>query len=137
MARRCECGKPQVIETGSFLDDGTPFPTLWWLTCKRLAAEVGRLESTGLIAEVNRLLCEDPQFKGRLEASTKRLCAARDGGLSSEPARHPGGGPDRVKCLHAHLAHHLVSGDNPVGDLVLQRLTQTGKAAGRPELPCV
>ena len=31
----------------------------------------------------------------------------------------PGGGPDRVKCLHAHLAHQLVDGDNPVGAAVL------------------
>jgi hypothetical protein len=31
----------------------------------------------------------------------------------------PGGGPDRVKCLHAHLAHQLADPSNPVGALTM------------------
>lgn len=80
----------------------------------------------------------DPVFKRQLEASTRRFCEARDGGVSREPLRHPGGGPDRVKCLHAHLAHHLISADNPVGMLVLEHLKRNGEAAAdAPCTPCV
>ncbi len=32
------------------------------------------------------------------------------------------GDPDRVKCLHAHLAFALATGGNPVGDWILDRL---------------
>ncbi|HEX2150008.1 MAG TPA: DUF501 domain-containing protein, partial [Actinomycetota bacterium] len=42
------------------------------------------------------------------------------------------GGPDRVKCLHAHTGHHLVEGDNPVGAEVLRELGWHD-----PTRPCV
>lgn len=137
VARRCRCGKPQVIQTGPVLEDGTPFPTLWWLTCATLSARVGRLEATGLLRDVNRRLAEDPEFKQRLESSTTRFCEIRDG-EGGKPVRHPGGGPDRVKCLHAHLAHHLMTGDNPVGELVLVELSDAPEGTDwEPLEPCV
>ncbi|HEX9761700.1 MAG TPA: DUF501 domain-containing protein, partial [Acidimicrobiia bacterium] len=30
---RCHLGLPVVIQVPPHLDDGTPFPTLFWLTC--------------------------------------------------------------------------------------------------------
>jgi hypothetical protein len=30
---RCHLGLPVVIQVPPRLDDGTPFPTLYWLTC--------------------------------------------------------------------------------------------------------
>ena len=33
IACRCPCGLPCVIETAPRLDDGAPFPTLYYLTC--------------------------------------------------------------------------------------------------------
>ena len=40
VAHRCPCGLPDVVETTPRLADGTPFPTLFYLTCPRAAARV-------------------------------------------------------------------------------------------------
>ena len=50
MAHRCPCGRPDVVETAARLDDGSPFPTLYYLTCPKLASRIGTLESDGLQA---------------------------------------------------------------------------------------
>lgn len=42
---RCEHGYPAVIENAPVLEDGTPFPTRFWLTCPSLVADVARAES--------------------------------------------------------------------------------------------
>ena len=44
------------------------------------------------------------------------------------PSAGVGGTRDGVKCLHAHYAHHLVTGDDPVGAWVHERLLATGTA---------
>lgn len=132
MARRCACGLPQVIETHPRLDDGTPFPTLWWLTCIQLSRAVSRLESEGLMADINQVLINDPEIRDRLGAATERYLAARDALKKLEEGSHPGGGPYRIKCLHAHTAHHLITGDNPVGATVLNQLSWED-----PSTPCL
>jgi hypothetical protein len=146
VARRCACGLPQVIETERYLDDGTPFPTLWWLTCRSLSRAVGRLEAGGWMAAFNERLAADPVLAEGLRAATEAYVARRDGGCSSGalrgasggvpgPVRHPGGGGmagGRIKCLHAHTAHQLVAGDNPAGAEALEELGWED-----PVLPCV
>src|SRR5215469_5153985 len=47
VAHRCPCGLPDVVETAPRLADGTPFPTLYYLTCPRAVAAVSRLEAGG------------------------------------------------------------------------------------------
>jgi hypothetical protein len=127
-----------VIETERRLDDGTPFPTLWWLTCRSLARAVGRLEAGGWMAAFNERLATDPQLAGALRAATEAYVARRDAGGVPGPARHPGGGGGegmaggRIKCLHAHTAHQLVAGDNPAGAEALAEL-----AWQDPVAPCV
>lgn len=125
IARRCRCGLPQVVETDPYLDDGTPFPTFYWLTCCALVAEVSRLESEGAIREVNALLESRPEITGALETSTSAYISARSQRGALPRTDHPGGGPKRVKCLHAHLAHHLITNDNPVGAWIAERLAWT------------
>ena len=132
VARRCACGKPQVLETYPRLDDGTPFPTLYWLSCRKLSSAIGGLESGGWMAGLNRRLMEDPDFHDALRRSTERYVAKRNELDVLGPTAHPGGGPDRVKCLHAHTGHHLVEGDNPVGAEVLSELGWED-----PTRPCV
>ena len=44
VAHRCACGVPDVVETAPRLEDGTPFPTLYYLTCPRAASAIGTLE---------------------------------------------------------------------------------------------
>lgn len=109
-----------VIESHPILDDGTPFPTLFWLTCPILASRASTLESRGEM----KTLTEALQLKGplhrRLATAIDLYRARRDSHEEIvESGGPPGGGPDRVKCLHAHVAHHLADPPNPIGSLTL------------------
>ena len=52
-------GTPGVVKTKPRLDDGTPFPTLFYLTDPRLTAEASRLETTGVMKEMTTRLESD------------------------------------------------------------------------------
>ncbi|MDT4987292.1 MAG: uncharacterized protein QOI74_1386 [Micromonosporaceae bacterium] len=127
VAHRCPCGLPDVVETTPRLPDGTPFPTLFYLTCPRAVAECGRLESTGLMRDMGQRLCDDPDLAARYRAAHCDYLARREAvahvpeiaGVSA------GGMPGRVKCLHVHLGHALAVGPgvNPIGDETLSRVT--------------
>ena len=107
-----------VIENHPRLDDGSPFPTLYWLTCPLLLKRVSRLESEGWMAELNARLPEDAPLRDRFTDSIARYEARRDAHEVIPVSSPTGGGPDKVKCLHSHVAHALVD-SNPVGSLAL------------------
>ena len=46
---RCHLGLPLVVAVPPILDDGTPFPTRYWLSCPLATKRVARLESAGAI----------------------------------------------------------------------------------------
>ena len=46
VGHRCPCGNPDVVATEPRLDDGTPFPTTFYLTCPRAASLIGTLEAS-------------------------------------------------------------------------------------------
>ncbi|HZS21165.1 MAG TPA: DUF501 domain-containing protein, partial [Pseudonocardiaceae bacterium] len=46
VAYRCPCRLPCVVQTSPRLADGTPFPTLYYLTCRRLTGLVARIEAS-------------------------------------------------------------------------------------------
>ncbi len=121
VAHRCGCGLPDVVETNPRLPDGTPFPTLYYLTCPRLASLIGRLESDGLMKEMTDRLATDPDLQARYDGAARDYVGRRDalGVLESAPAQ--GGMPTRVKCLHVLVAHALAVGPgvNPFGDEAL------------------
>jgi hypothetical protein len=132
VARRCHLGIPMVIENHPSLD-GAPFPTLFWVTCPVLVKRVSRLEAGGFMVELSRALAHDPSSRGRLLSALDRYRARRDRyEVVTESGGPPGGGPDRIKCLHAHVAHELAEPANPVG-------ARTLAAAGHPDCraPCV
>jgi hypothetical protein len=56
VAHRCPCGAPAVIETAPRLPDGTPFPTLFYLTCPKAASAIGTLEGGGMMRELQDCL---------------------------------------------------------------------------------
>src|SRR5271170_357908 len=124
VAHRCPCGHPDVVETAPRLPDGTPFPTLYYLTCPRAVAAVSRLEARGLMREMNQRIAADPELREAYQAAhhdylARRDEAARASGVEPLPPGTPsaGGMPDRVKCLHALVAHHLAAREkNPLGD---------------------
>ncbi len=127
VAHRCPCGHPDVVTTSPRLSDGTPFPTLYYLTCPRVVTEVATLEACGLMAELQRRLNENSSLSGRYRAAHRAYLAERSrlGDVPEIAEVSAGGMPDRVKCLHALAAHSLAVGRgvNPVGDEVLASLS--------------
>jgi len=123
VAHRCPCGLPDVVETAPRLPDGTPFPTLYYLTCPRAAAVMSTLESTGMMREMTAKLAGDEQLRTAYQRAhfdyiARRDAAAADEGQEPLPrgTQSAGGMPERVKCLHALAAHELaVPGSNPLG----------------------
>lgn len=125
VAHRCPCGLPDVVETTPRLADGTPFPTLFYLTCPRATATCSRLESAGLMRQMADRLATDPALATHYRAAHDDYLRRREAiahvpeieGISA------GGMPGRVKCLHVHLGHALGAGPgvNPFGDEVLER----------------
>jgi uncharacterized protein len=127
VAHRCPCGLPDVVETSPRLPDGTPFPTLYYLTCPRVAGAVSGLESAGLMRSMVARLSLDPELARRYLAAHERYLAKRDRiAVVDEIAGVSAGGmPTRVKCLHALVAHTLAEGPgvNPFGDEACELLS--------------
>lgn len=121
---RCGRGAPQVIQTAPRLDDGTPFPTLFWLTCPALKRWVDRLEGAGFIGEIRGRVHASQALARELEEAVMAYTHARDGVADPGTATGIGGTFDwhAVKCLHAHYAHYLATGEDPVGRIVARRL---------------
>ena len=109
-----------VIESHPRLEDGSPFPTTFWLTCPILSKRVSTLEGDGRMTELNGRLASDGAARDRLAAAIAAYITRRDEHERIE-GDIPGGGPERVKCLHAHTAHELVSGANPAGSWSLSQ----------------
>jgi hypothetical protein len=122
VAHRCPCGNPDVVETSPRLDDGTPFPTLFYLTCPRATAACSRLESAGVMRDMQERLAKDPELAQRYTEAHEDYLRRREDVEHVEEIRNvsAGGMPDRVKCLHVHLGHALAAGPgvNPFGDEV-------------------
>lgn len=120
IAYRCPCGKPAVVATRPRLTDGSPFPTMYYLTCPRAVAACSLLESQGLMAEMNRRLGHDRDLAAAYRRAHERYLADREllGSVPEIAGISAGGMPDRVKCLHALVAHSLAAGEgvNPLGD---------------------
>ncbi|MBX6381675.1 MAG: DUF501 domain-containing protein [Microbispora sp.] len=130
VAHRCPCGLPAVLETAPRLPDGTPFPTLFYLTCQKAASAIGTLESSGLMRRMQARLADDPELAAAYRAAhedyiARRDRAAEEEGLEPLPRdmQSAGGMPNRVKCLHALVAHELAApGINPFGREALDAL---------------
>ena len=125
---RCPSGHPNVVMTEPELEDGTPFPTLYYLTCPKLAAEIGTLEASGLMTEMSERLNLEPELAAAYLHAHESYLAQREAikhvdriaGISA------GGMPTRVKCLHVLVAHSLAVGPgvNPLGDEALALIGQ-------------
>lgn len=136
VVHRCGHGLPTVARVDPRLEDGTPFPTTFWLACPLLRSAVGRLEADLEMVRLNERLAEDDVLRADYAGTAERYVAFRDALGAPEPpldgAPTAGGMPTRVKCLHVHLAHHLATGDNPIGAYVADALLPMACPA-----PCV
>lgn len=131
IGHRCPCGNPDVVTTQPRLDDGTPFPTTYYLTCPRAAGMIGTLEASGLMKEMAARLGEDEELAAAYRGAHDAYLAARDAIAADAGLDVPeiagisaGGLPDRVKCLHVLAGQSLAQGPgvNPLGDEVLELL---------------
>ena len=122
---RCACGNPAVTITYPRLDDGSPFPTLFYLSLPSLVKRISQLESAGEMTAYNEKLANDPQYRAAHEAAHESYVARREV-LAQVPEiadKSAGGMPDRVKCLHALAGYALAAGTGvcPAGDEALEQ----------------
>jgi hypothetical protein len=117
---RCADGHPGVVATQPRLPDGTPFPTLYYLTCPKLTAACSTLEASGLMATMTERLGVDEQLAIAHRAAHNAYLADRErlGEVPEIAGISAGGMPVRVKCLHVLVGHSLAAGPgvNPLGD---------------------
>jgi hypothetical protein len=124
---RRDDGWPVVIRNAPLLASGRPMPTRFWLIDRELNRDIGRLEADGGVDRAEAEIAPDV-----LAAAHAAYGAERDADL---PAGHGGPVPSGgvggtrvgVKCLHAHYAHFLAGGDDPVGRWVDERLGEDGR----------
>lgn len=122
----CPYGFPMVIETEPFLEDATPFPTLFWLTCPYLKEEISRIESgpvkTNIIKEVRQDRVASAE---ELESESLYSEYLKRQGLNRELYIGGSRSPLTFKCIHALIAWYLVSHRGFAARLVLAGLEST------------
>jgi hypothetical protein len=120
VAARCVCGNPTVVKTAPRLPDGTPFPTLYYLTHPGAVAAMREFQSR---------LGEDEALAAAYRAAHERYLEERYAIEDVEEIHgiSAGGMPDRVKCLHVLVGYALAAGPgvNPLGDEALALMAAT------------
>ncbi|MDN5632086.1 DUF501 domain-containing protein [Glutamicibacter protophormiae] len=135
IAARCVCGNPLVVATAPRLGNGTPFPTVFYLTHPVVTAAVSRLEAEGAMYAMSDRVAEDPELAERYRAAHENYLAERrrigelagTGEVPEIEGISAGGMPTRVKCLHVLVGHSLAAGPgvNPLGDETLETISAT------------
>ena len=130
IAARCVCGRPSVVRTAPRLDDGTPFPTSYYLTHPAAVKGCSTLEAEHLMDDFNERLAADESLAAAYAAAHEDYLGRRAelGRAEEIDGVSAGGMPTRVKCLHALVGHSLAAGRgvNPIGDLTLAVLIERG-----------
>jgi hypothetical protein len=125
-------GTPQVLEMETWVFD-QPFPTLYWLSSKAIDKALAKIESSGVVKELEQRIKEDEELREAHHASHRDYIARRWEVMSDE---HKAiieakgfthlfeklgiGGIanwDQVRCLHMQYAHHL-AGNNVIGRIL-------------------
>ena len=129
IAARCVCGRPLVVRTAPRLDDGTPFPTTFYLTSPGAVAAASTLEANGVMREMSERLTVDEDLAAAYRAAHEHYLAQREelGHVEEIAGISAGGMPTRVKCLHVLVGHALAAGPgvNPLGDEALALVRST------------
>jgi uncharacterized protein len=117
---RCHLNMPTVIRVPPHLDDGTPFPTLYWLTCPLATRRIGRLEAAGGVKRADARIAAEPELSIAYQRAMDRYERDREALIAPDapmyrPSGGVGGSRRGVKCLHAHYADHAAGNENPIG----------------------
>ena len=115
-------GDPVVVRNAPFLNDGTPMPTLYYLVGVELVKAVSRIEASGAVDEVEAELGADEIAAIHRRYEQQRDADIDPGHIGPRPSGGVGGTRVGVKCLHAHVAHQLATGDDAIGRWTLARV---------------
>jgi uncharacterized protein len=139
VAARCPFGLPAVTEQEPYDEDGRPFPTTYYLTCRHLVAAIARLEAAGGVERWSEAAQTDPDLRASLARATgdqravRRELAAgrrgRDDGASLELGIGGAHAPEQLKCLHAHAAFALARPGYELGRRILAEVDPIWPAA--------
>lgn len=147
-------GQPMVIMTDPIISrlskfevrisnfEWEPFPTLYYLTDPKTVEMVSRLEDKGLIKKFENEIAEnnvlrhdflkaqEQYIKERKRLAGKKLNELEESKRLIINETGIGGVKDltKIKCLHAHYAHYLATGKNPIGALIHQALVTSHEA---------
>ena len=124
---------PAVLEQAPYAADGTPFPTTYWLSCRRLVEAVNDLESAGGVRAFEEELASDAELAADRAVVEQRVAARRaslapagvapqvDGGAALRTGIGGVASGGGLKCLHAHAAVALGAGPYALGERILAR----------------
>ncbi|HVA30979.1 MAG TPA: DUF501 domain-containing protein [Gaiellaceae bacterium] len=132
VAVRCPFGRPAVTEQSPYDREGNPFPTTYYVTCRRLVAAISRLEAAGGVERWTAAAAADPVLADSLAAAhdesrrLRRELAAgetgRDAGASLDLGVGGAGRHGSLKCLHAHVGLALARPGYELGARILAEL---------------
>jgi len=125
-------GTPQVLEMETWVFE-QPFPTLYWLSSKALDKALAKIESQGVVKELEQRIKEDETLREEHHAAHQDYIARRWAVMREDHKviiEEKGFKPlfdklgiggianwDQIRCLHTQYAHHLVS-PNAVGRIL-------------------
>lgn len=132
IAHRSPQAVPQVLQMQSWVFN-QPFPTLYWLSSKAIDKALAKVESLGVVKELEKRLQEDPKLKTAYHQAHKDYIAERwqcmqpehkaiieEKGFTDLFNELGIGGIknwDQIRCLHMQYAHHLAA-KNPIGAIL-------------------
>ena len=132
VAVRCPFGAPAVTLQAPYDNAGEPFPTTFSATCRHLVAQVSRLEAAGGIERWTAAVEGDEALSQSLAAATEeqrevrrelaRGEVGREGGASLELGIGGSSRPEKLKCLHAHVAFALARPGYALGERIVAEL---------------
>jgi hypothetical protein len=118
-----------VTEQWAYDENGEPFPTTYYVTCRYLVAAIARLEAAGGVERWTEATRTDPALAESLARATAEQRERRSELASGETGPDDGasldlgiGGssnPEQLKCLHAHAAFALARPGYELGERIL------------------
>lgn len=146
VAARCPFGLPAVTEQEPYDENGVPFPTTYYLTCRHLIAAVSRIEAAGGVERWSTAVGASSELTADLEEATtsqrrirRALAAGRKGadqGTSLDSGIGGSRNPTQLKCLHAHVGYALAHPGYSIGELILAEVPErwpTGRCCSAVE----
>jgi hypothetical protein len=127
VAHHCPCELPDLVETAPRLPDGTPFPTLYYMTCPRAAALIGGLEAAGSMREMTERLAGE-HLKAAYDGAHHHYLARRDAAAVGAGVEPLPTGTQSAPALAGRLAAIRQTLDTPD----CQRRPRQRRGAGIP-----